>query len=427
LIVSVAVKTFLISATLTLVASACASTPEDAVPEDAVPEDPCPWTTSTGRKSCGARPPASRVAPQPIALQVMHFDSPMRADTDGAGAERTLAWSGLEPIDFTNHMIQLSLKTQNIAHAATFELVLGTDGFANAFVFTLRSQQGQLWITDERWVTPSLSWSPNSTIGTPSRARITDIMLRVTDDATSAVTVELNGIALVREPVSRYPRGVLTFNFDDNHESMITEAAQRLDARGFTATAYVIVGNIGEPLRATLPQIQERHARGWDIAAHSFTFAAHNMRWPTIPYEVLEDDIVSSREWLMANGFTGYDHCAYPGGDFTNGGTTDVLSLVDRYFTSCRTIFQRQREAVPPADAHKLRVFYVTKTTTLAAAKDAVDDAVAAREWIIVVFHRLVENPAVSTEWRTSDFDALVDHVAASGIAVESVTKVLAD
>ncbi|MDQ3338174.1 MAG: polysaccharide deacetylase family protein [Myxococcota bacterium] len=416
-------KTFLISATLMLAASACASSPEDTIPED-----PCPWTTSTGRKSCGARPPAKRVAPQPIARQLMHFETPMRADTDGEGTERTFSWAGLEAIDFSNHMIQLSLKTQNIARAAKFELVLGTDGFTNAFVFTLRSQQGQLWITDGRWVTPSLSWSPSSTIGAPSRARITDIMLRVTDDASSTpVTVELDGIALVREPVARYPRGVLSFTFDDNHDSMITEGAPRLDARGFLATAYVIIGNIDEPLRATLPQIQERHARGWDIAAHSFSFAAHNMRWTTMPYEVLEDDIVSSREWLMAQGFNGYDHCAYPGGDFTNGGTTDVLSLVDRYFTSCRTIFQRQREAAPPADAHKLRVFYITNSTTLTAAKAAVDDAIRAREWIIVVFHKLVENPAVSTEWRTSDFAAFVDHVAASGITVEPVTKVLAD
>jgi hypothetical protein len=418
----VAVKTFLIGMALTL-ASACAQAPED----QAVPEDPCPWTTSTGRKSCGARPPAKKIAPQLIAQQLMEFDSPMRAETDGSGVERALVWNGLPPIDFTDHMIQLALKTQSIAHAAKFDLVLGTDGFANAYVFTLRSQQGQLWITEDRWVTPSLSWSPNMTIGAPSRARITDIMIRVADDATGPVAVEVGGIALVREPVARYPRGVLSFTFDDNHESMITEAAPRLDARGYEATAYVIIGNIGEPLRATLPQIQERHARGWDIAAHSFTFAAHNMRWTATPYEVLEDDIVSSREWLMAQGFTGYDHCAYPGGDFTNGGTTDVLGLVDRYFASCRTIFQRQREAVPPADAHKLRVLYITNGTTLAAAKDAVDDAVRAREWVIVVFHRLVENPAVSTEWRTSDFAAFVDHVAASGIAVEPVTKVLAE
>ena len=48
-------------------------------------------------------------------------------------------------------------------------------------------------------------------------------------------------------------------------------------------------------------------------------------------------------------------------------------------------------------------------------------------EWLILVFHKLVAGtPAASTEWRTSDFQALVDQVAASGLPVETVTDVYA-
>lgn len=380
----------------------------------AAPDDPCPWTTSAGKKSCGARPPAKVDKPR---VERMVVDEPMHVETAG---ERLLAWSNMA-IDFTDRMPQLRLRA-DLAHASRFDLLLGTDGLANAFVFTLRSGQGQPWIVD---ATPfTVSFAPNAVLGNPDRARITDIALRVVDDGTP-VTIDLAGIAVVPEPVARYPRGVLTFTFDDNHDTMITEAAPRLDARGFAATAYVIVDQVDLAARATLAQLADRQARGWDIAVHAYSSYAHEERWPTIPAAALEDDLVEARAWLMANGFSGYDHCAYPGGDFTLGGTTDVLAIVERYFTTCRSIYQRQREAYPPSDARKLRVLYITNTTTLDAAKRAVDNAIAAREWIIVVFHRLVDTPSLSTEWAKSDFAAFVDHVAASRIPVETVTRVL--
>jgi hypothetical protein len=80
-----------------------------------------------------------------------------------------------------------------------------------------------------------------------------------------------------------------------------------------------------------------------------------------------------------------------------------------------------------PADSLKLRVFYVTNTTTLARATAAVDNARANREWIVLVFHQLVASPpAVSTEWSAADFATLVAHVASSGIPVKTVGQVLA-
>lgn len=408
--------------TLLIALTACAASPSG------LQEDPCPWTTSTGRKSCGARPPAHRVDPQHVARWLVKLDEPMRAMTDGTGVERTLVWSSLAPIDLRDHMIQLSLEASGLARAAKLELVLGSDGFADHFLFGLHSPQGQQWITDEALTALSISWSPSSIAGTPDRSRITDIMVRMVDDASGTpIAVSVAGIALVPEPVARYPRGVLSFTFDDNHATMISEAAPVLDAKGFAATAYLIIDQLDLLERATFAQIQERHARGWDIAAHSYSSFAHNERWPTLPATVVEDGIVDARAWLMANGFTGFDHCAYPGGDFTLGGATDVLAIVERYFTSCRTIYQRQREAVPPADARKLRVLYVTRSTTLEAAKHAIDNAMAAREWIILVFHRLVDDAKLTTEWRKTDFAALVDHVASTGIPVEPVAKVLGE
>jgi hypothetical protein len=96
------------------------------------------------------------------------------------------------------------------------------------------------------------------------------------------------------------------------------------------------------------------------------------------------------------------------------------------YFTSCRTIYAGQQELFPPSDSRRLRVGYVTQTVPLTTAEQWVDEARANHEWLILVFHRLSDSPAASTEWRTQDFQALVEHVAASGLPVATVSNVYA-
>jgi peptidoglycan/xylan/chitin deacetylase (PgdA/CDA1 family) len=418
----------------------------------------CPWTTSLGRRSCGAVPPHAPFPAQVVAswitqLQAGHgfvaggpasagdnLDDTSDAvlgtqsaviETDGAGTLRTLTRTGLSPIDFTGYMPKLWVKIDHVTSAASLQLVLGDSNLANQFRFSFHSTQGQRWTTDGDWVALTMSWAPENVtvVGTPDRAAITDVQLRVIDNATGTpVRLHVNGIALVAEPVATYPDGVLTFTFDDNYATMVSAGLPPLTAHGFPATAYVITDMVGESQRATLADLhvlQDDH--GWEIAAHAGTDLHHFARYPNLSAQVLEDDMVDARAWLIANGFAGYDHCSYPGGDFTGGIGTDVLALSRRYFATCRTIYQGERETYPPADSAKLRVFYVTNAVTLASAMTAVDHAKANREWIILVFHSLVAAPASSTEWSATDFTMLVEHIASTGIPVKTIGQVLTD
>jgi len=418
----------------------------------------CPWTTSTGRRSCGAVPPG-RIAEQPVAAWVTRFEGAhgfvanddgagassmadssdvaigtrsVFVETDGAGTERTLTRHGLPAIDFTGHAVKVWLKVEHLRAARVLELLLGDRGLANHYRFRLRSTQVQQWITDGDWVAFSMSWATDgsaSVVGAPDRAAITDVAFRVIDDGSGQrVRLRVNALALVPEPVDQYPRGAVSISFDDNHATMLDPGAVELDRHGWAATAYVIAESVGERERASLDDLHALQARGWDIAAHAFSAANHRARLTTLPAAAVEDDFVDMRAWLLANQFAGYDHCAYPGGEFDSpDGMTNAAALAARYFTSCRTIFRLQREAFPPADPHKLRVFYVTSATTLAAARLAIDQAQANREWIIFVFHRVVAaTPSQSTEWPVRDYRALLDHIAASGMPVATVSDVLA-
>jgi hypothetical protein len=104
-----------------------------------------------------------------------------------------------------------------------------------------------------------------------------------------------------------------------------------------------------------------------------------------------------------------------------------VLAVAGKYFTSCRTIYAGQQELFPPSDSRRLRVGYITSSVPLTVAQEYVEEARENHEWLILVFHKLVDGaPAASTEWRTSDFQTLVDDIASSGLPVATVNDVFA-
>ena len=64
-------------------------------------------------------------------------------------------------------------------------------------------------------------------------------------------------------------------------------------------------------------------------------------------------------------------------------------------------------------------------SVSLSVAKTWVDRAVANGGWPIFLFHTLVASGATGNDWLISDFNALMDYIAASGIPVDTVGNVI--
>jgi len=413
----------------------------------------CPWYFD-GVANCGAVPPI--LAPeQSNAFVISNFQAGhgFYANSSGGGtqnyadttdyvigsqsayitsnasgiAPKTLKKLGAGLFDFSNSMPRLTIKLDNVVNLSRAHLYLGSNNLSDMFKFSFKSSQGQKWTTDGDWVSFSIPWNgPHVSIsGSPDRTNITDVQLRIVDDGVQAVTLHVNEISAATEQRT-FPNGVLSINFDDAFESQYTVAKPLLDNKGYAATAYVIAEKIGNTIGyMSMPQLHDLHDAGWEIAAHSHTNDAHAAAYTNLTAEALEQDIVSNREWIITNGFRGYDHCAYPKGYFKTSTDSTTLDMVRKYFTSCRTINELHTETFPPSDPHKLRVYYITNSEQLEKAKAAIDNAVANKAWIIMVFHKLVDTPTKSTEWGIADFSALMDHVEASGIAVKTVGEVM--
>ena len=101
-----------------------------------------------------------------------------------------------------------------------------------------------------------------------------------------------------------------------------------------------------------------------------------------------------------------------------------VQAAVKKYFRSARGIQEFAEQPVAP-DLYRLKVFLVINTTTPAEIQTAVDNAIANNDWLILVFHKIVTTPTVSTEYSTANFTTVMSNLNASGAIVKTVSEVL--
>ena len=372
----------------------------------------------------------------------------------GNGQPKILSAVGLAPRDFSQSMPRLWLKLSHGAHARELTLTLGNQAFKNFVRFNFRSTQGQRWLTDGDWAGFSMGWNEDSMTQVnleagltlaDFRRSITDYQVQVRDDRVVPVGLRLARISAVAESRERFPRGVISFTFDDGLESQYLRARPKLAQYGYAATAYVIVGFLDKPNYLSTRQLRRLKKHGhWEVAFHAFDPVMHLTDYSNFPVELVERDIMAGKQWLWEHGFgfgrngrSGLAHFSYPKGEFKiddesglgrpRAGTTDVLAIARRHFSSARSISERHRESWPPSDTHKLRVVYVTAPETAESVARQVRNGVDAGEWVILVLHNLVEVPVSNDQWEASKFDALVDYVGKdlAGVPVRTIGQVL--
>lgn len=327
-------------------------------------------------------------------------------------------------VSATGRSVRLWIKVDDVTHVSTIVVYAGDTSLANRYTWTIDgagSQSGH-WLKSGEWVAITLGWGDVTTTGAPNRAAITDWQVSLTDDAAGTVTMHVNGIALVPEPATAYPNGVLSFTFDDGWDSQYTEARKKLDQYAYPATAYLIADMIGAAGRMTLAQAQQlQDVNGWQVSGHAAADTVHGLTFTGVDAATAKADYIAMREWLLSNGFAGGDHLAWPLGAYD----PSVLRAARRYWASARSIHDRTHETIPPADPLRLRCRTVTNTDTTTTIQTLIDNAYANRGWLIICFHKLVTTPTVSTEYAIASFGTIVDYVATKGIPVRTIDQVL--
>ncbi len=207
---------------------------------------------------------------------------------------------------------------------------------------------------------------------------------------------------------------MLSFTFDDGYDEHYT-AAELMAPYGFRGTAYVIPDSIGDEGYVTMHDLVDmQDTFGWDIAAH------HAIPFTDMRPAQLENSILATLRYLRSNQFTrAAGHLAYPLG---KQNTALVRPMVRKHFTTAR-IAASGPETLPPADPHLLRTYNVVTATTPAELKAAAEQAIENKQWLILMFHWLVDDPQYDTQYSIKDFKKVLAKIKQTGIRVLPLTE----
>ena len=341
----------------------------------------------------------------------------LRITTDGDGTSVFSRKAITPPLNFTDRMLKAWIKVDGVDNIRELRISVTGDDFRTWTDYWIAGAGAEAeFLQDNRWNVITLGLAQTMATGSPDTSRVDGVQVRVTDRGTGeAATVWFNGIALVQ----RNDRGIVTIAFDDGYDSDYTHARPVLDRYHFPATSYVVGSLVGGPGRLSVAQLKNlQDLNGWDIASHSYTHSNLTERAGS----EIDTDLDLSKQFLVQNGlYRGSEHFAYPNGIFDSD---ELRSLVQKYFKTARTALGPS-ETLPPSDPHRLRAMMIVNTTPPAEVSQQVQAAIAGGDWLILVFHKIVDSNADDdSEYLKSNFEQIVDDIASRGVEVMTVSEV---
>jgi peptidoglycan/xylan/chitin deacetylase (PgdA/CDA1 family) len=343
----------------------------------------------------------------------------LRLMTLGDGSPVFTRKSDIVPaLNFTDRLLKVWVKVNGTENLPELRLTVTGDDFGTYTDYWIAGDAGMQasFLGENRWNILTLSKGHSTAEGLSDISGVESIQIRAVDDGSGRpVTIWVNSLSLV----TRNDRPVVTFTFDDGFETDYVVARPVLDRYHFPATAYVIPSMVGGADRLNLTQLKDlQDLNGWDIASHSYSHS----NLTSIPASEIENELLLSKQFLTNNGFANAAvHFAYPYGEFDNG---DLKSQVQKYYKTARTA-EGAFETLPPSDPYRLRAMVVTNSTTPADVSEQVQSAIANGDWLILVFHRIVESDADEAfKYPVSDFATIVDDVASRGVDVMTISQV---
>ncbi len=339
----------------------------------------------------------------------------LRFETAGAGVMAAVGTPGpLAPaLDLRGRFVSLRVRVDVAERLAGAELRLASSEGSFAIDVRVFVDPPMNLLQSGEWIDLTFSLGAARPEGRPDRGAIERVEWRLSERAGPGAHVTgwvggLDSHALPEE-------GVVSFSFDDGYDEHYAVAAPMLAEAGLRATAYVMPEQVGQPGYMSWEQLRALDADfGWDVSAHHFTPFTD---FPRAELPGVLDAIVHG---LEANGFSrGVRHLAYPLGKHDAG----IVALVRSRFATAR-LASGGAETLPPADPYRLRALNVLQSTPPAALVAAAERARDEREWLILMFHFLVEEPRIDTEYAVSALRAAAKGIAATGVAVRPVSEV---
>lgn len=171
------------------------------------------------------------------------------------------------------------------------------------------------------------------------------------------------------------PAAFISLAFDDSSQSIYDTAFPILNAQGIPGTFYFIANALTDNWGLQLKDLEDH---GWEIGSHSQT----HQDLTALSEAELINEVLQSKADLEAAGLT-VSGFAYPEGS----GSKDpvVVRMVKQAYGYGRATSPGYNQ--PILHQYALRIQSQVATITLETMKNWVDEAVASRQWLIILMH----------------------------------------
>jgi len=233
---------------------------------------------------------------------------------------------------------------------------------------------------------------------------------RTVAKATALKTVAKKSVTA--KAATAVPGAAVSISFDDGQLGHYLNAWPVLKKNGYHGTFYVISDGMtwGAP-QMNAAQVKELAAAGDEIGNHT----RDHSDLSTLSAAQVAAEFADSQAAFAKIGIKPTT-CAYPSGI----ATPETEQIAATYFAACRGTgggFD-----TTGTDPYKLQVFYLHSTTTVAEIQTALQQAKAAKSWIIFVHHG-VGTVTGDEDITTAMFGSEVAAIKASGIPVLTVAQ----
>ncbi|MFP2927837.1 polysaccharide deacetylase family protein [Pyxidicoccus sp. 3LG] len=224
-------------------------------------------------------------------------------------------------------------------------------------------------------------------------------------------------LAVPASAANPFAEGMVTITLDDGWATQYTKARPALNARNIDATYALVTQALAQNWGGymTTAQAMTLVAEGNDIASHTLT----HPDLTTLSSLQLTSELQDSQAWLVSNlGLPAVPHFVVPYGRYDN----TVLSAIRQSYASSRTVTGGRNFA--DTIVYELRANDVHRAVPVSTVRGWVDQAIAEKSWLILVFHEFVDGtPTRDTQYKTANFAAILDYIKTKNVRTVTLAQ----
>jgi peptidoglycan/xylan/chitin deacetylase (PgdA/CDA1 family) len=222
---------------------------------------------------------------------------------------------------------------------------------------------------------------------------------------------------------SQFNRGLVTLTFDDGWRSIYTSGLPALKKYGLTSTQYLNSTPIvdGYPDYMTYQMVKDFATAGHELAWHTRTHADIT----TLTAAKLTTELTIPTNFLTGIGksATDFKNFASPYGAYNASSVSAVMAKYQSHRST--DVGYNSKDSFTPTN---IKVQNITNTTTPAEVKAWVDQAIASKTWLVIVYHEVTDTAEDPTYAVTpANLDAELNYVKQSGATVKTLDAAMTE